>query len=270
MTIKDFAALCGCSAQTLRYYDAIDLLKPKAVDKWSKYRFYDEEQALSFVKIRNLQKAGFTISEIRELLDKSDSAIYEAFGKKIAEFEQKLEEIRAVQQSYRHDLNTMDKKILEAKEHMLSSMQAFDAEKEFGIDEAEFTKVKERIANMFDQDDSECASADSDTESNDESAEATDFLNNADYKIIYEKHGWEKASEFTDELRTTFKRIDDLAFVFKLNDAKTASGVDFGLGFACTMFGIMMQGSMPKNTNITVTDSDDGGNHFYLLKYNKR
>ena len=31
MTIKDFAALCGCSTQTLRYYDRIGLLKPSRV-----------------------------------------------------------------------------------------------------------------------------------------------------------------------------------------------------------------------------------------------
>ena len=32
MTIKDFAALCGCSTQTLRDYDRIGLLKPSRVD----------------------------------------------------------------------------------------------------------------------------------------------------------------------------------------------------------------------------------------------
>ena len=26
MTIKEFASLCGCNTQTLRYYDKIDLL----------------------------------------------------------------------------------------------------------------------------------------------------------------------------------------------------------------------------------------------------
>lgn len=44
MTIKEFALICGCNPQTLRYYDQIDLLKPVKVDRWSGYRFYDEEQ----------------------------------------------------------------------------------------------------------------------------------------------------------------------------------------------------------------------------------
>ena len=34
MTIKEFASLCGCNTQTLRYYDKIDLLKPVKTDQW--------------------------------------------------------------------------------------------------------------------------------------------------------------------------------------------------------------------------------------------
>ena len=32
MTIRQFALLCGCNPQTLRYYDRVDLLKPARVD----------------------------------------------------------------------------------------------------------------------------------------------------------------------------------------------------------------------------------------------
>lgn len=53
MTIKDFANLVECNPQTLRYYDREDLLKPVRVDQWSGYRYYEEEQALAFVKIKN-------------------------------------------------------------------------------------------------------------------------------------------------------------------------------------------------------------------------
>ncbi len=54
MTIKEFAQLCACSTQTLRYYDRIDLLKPMKVDSWSGYRYYEARQAVDFVKIKNL------------------------------------------------------------------------------------------------------------------------------------------------------------------------------------------------------------------------
>ena len=83
MTIKEFARLCGCNPQTLRYYDRVELLKPVKVDEWSGYRFYDEEQALTFIKIKNLQIAGFTIDEIKGLLDSDNDVIFEAFTRKV-------------------------------------------------------------------------------------------------------------------------------------------------------------------------------------------
>lgn len=39
MTIKEFARLCDCNPQTLRYYDRVDLLKPQKVNRWSEYRY---------------------------------------------------------------------------------------------------------------------------------------------------------------------------------------------------------------------------------------
>ena len=96
MTIKEFAKLVNCNPQTLRYYDSVDLLKPAGVDKFSGYRRYDEEQALDFVKIRNLQTAGFTIVEIKELLGKDNDEIFEAFEQKIRLQEELLTKIREI------------------------------------------------------------------------------------------------------------------------------------------------------------------------------
>ena len=64
ITIRGFAKLCGCNTQTLRYYDRIGLLTPAKVDEWTGYRYYEEEQALLFVKIKNLQQADFSIDVI--------------------------------------------------------------------------------------------------------------------------------------------------------------------------------------------------------------
>ena len=61
MTIKEFARLCGCNPQTLRYYDHVNLLKPVKVDQWSGYRFYEEEQALAFVKIKIFKRLGLPL-----------------------------------------------------------------------------------------------------------------------------------------------------------------------------------------------------------------
>ena len=68
LTVGNFAALCACSPRTLRYYDRVELLKPLRVDEWTGYRYYDEGQLRDYWRIRDLQQAGFSISEIRALL----------------------------------------------------------------------------------------------------------------------------------------------------------------------------------------------------------
>lgn len=80
MTIKEFSRLCGCNPQTLRYYDYVDLLKPIRVDSWTGYRYYREEQALLYVKIKNLQTAGFSIDEIKGLLSADNDTAGSTFG----------------------------------------------------------------------------------------------------------------------------------------------------------------------------------------------
>ena len=91
ITIQGFAKLCGCNTQTLRYYDRIGLLTPAKVDPWTGYRYYEEEQAVQFVKIKNLQQADFSIEEIKNLLGKNDVLLMEAFEEKIREQELKLD-----------------------------------------------------------------------------------------------------------------------------------------------------------------------------------
>ena len=75
ITIQGFAKLCGCTTQTLRYYDRTGILKPARVDEWTGYRYYEEEQALQFVKIKNLQQADFSIEEVRGLLPGDDDLL---------------------------------------------------------------------------------------------------------------------------------------------------------------------------------------------------
>ena len=145
MTIQAFARLCGCNPQTLRYYDRVDLLKPSRVDRFSGYRYYDEEQALLFVKIKNLQAAGFAIEEIKGLLDADDEAIYQAFDRKIAEQQARLETMKEIQRSYRSEMTTMKETI----DNIRKAMTDFDPTAEFGIDRARYDDICARIDEML-------------------------------------------------------------------------------------------------------------------------
>ena len=134
ITIQGFAKICGCSTQTLRYYDRIDLLNPVKVDEWTGYRYYEEEQALQFVKIKNLQQADFSIEEIRDLLPGDDDLLMSAFDRKIKEQQEKLERIEEIQRSYLREKMDMQNMIYPADGFVEGQMNNPVLWKEFGLE----------------------------------------------------------------------------------------------------------------------------------------
>ena len=133
ITIQGFAKLCGCNTQTLRYYDRIGLLTPAKVDEWTGYRYYEEEQALLFVKIKNLQQADFSIDEIKTLLPGDDDLLKAAFDRKIEEQQQKLERIREIQRSYLKETMDMQKLVSTIIGFMEEQLNSPTLWEEFGI-----------------------------------------------------------------------------------------------------------------------------------------
>ena len=271
MTIKDFARPCGCNPQTLRYYDHVNLLKPVKVDQWSGYRFYEEEQALVFVKIKNLQKAGFTIEEIKELLDKDNLVIYKAFDAKIAEEEKRLQEIKAIQKSYQTEMTDMKKKLETIRDMVKESMEAYDPSEEFGIDRETYSHMIESVNGFFESmfsrnDDSDYEYSEySDSDESAEEPEYVDLLNDPDYEIVYEKHGWSFVKEFFSEF-STLDEGQDYAMVFLLSQSKGNHNA-----FVNTALGMLLSCN-PKDPDnkrslsCNVSYSKDGQNHFWLLK----
>ena len=57
------------TVKTLRNYELKGLLLPDEVDKWTGYRYYSIDQMLKLRAIRDLQRLGFSLDEIREMFD---------------------------------------------------------------------------------------------------------------------------------------------------------------------------------------------------------
>lgn len=270
MTIKDFAKLCGCNPQTLRYYDRMDLLKPVKVDPWSGYRYYDEAQALTFVKIKNLQRADFTIEEIKALLDADHDVICQAFNQKIAQQEDKLKEIKRIQQSYQREMNNMEQKIKTVQEQVAQAMQAYDPWEEFGITQEEYSRIVDNVSEAF----ADWASDSGDIDysvfpDGDDSAEETEFLdplNDPDYEILYENHGWDHVKDFFGQLETP-KSGKEYLLHFEVTREKSNQ-----TAFANTVLGVLIgknyggQKDNDQKLGCNVTFSKDGKNHFWLLR----
>ena len=291
ITILGFAKLCGCNTQTLRYYDRIGLLTPAKVDEWTGYRYYEEEQALLFVKIKNLQQADFSIEEIKALLPGDDDLLAAAFERKIEEQQQKLERIREIQRSYLKETMDMQKlvsTIIGFMEEQLNSPALWE---EFGIEmgrKAEITaKAHAMLADMLAKnrealetvtltmDDQAVTGAENVIRAiRDGNLDAADrILVNPDgteepngipedAEVVFERHGWSHISEWIREM-PLLKEAGERYCVFEQTTENAANTVGLPMMMLVMMASEMdeLKGGVTCNT----TPSRDGRNHFTLL-----
>ena len=291
ITIQGFAKLCGCNTQTLRYYDRIGLLTPAKVDEWTGYRYYEEEQALLFVKIKNLQQADFSIEEIKALLPGDDDLLAAAFERKIEEQQQKLERMREIQRSYLKETMDMQKLVSTIIGFMEEQLNSPTLWEEFGIDmgrKAEITaKAHAMLADMLAKnrealetvtltmDDQAVTGAENVIRAiRDGNLDAADrFLVNPDgteepngipedAEVVFERHGWSHISEWIREM-PLLKEAGERYCVFKLTAESAANTVGLPMMMLVMMASEMdeLKGGVTCNT----TPSKDGRNHFTLL-----
>ncbi|PGS03775.1 MULTISPECIES: MerR family transcriptional regulator [Bacillus] len=72
-TVGQFSTICGVSIKTLHHYDAIHLVKPLHTDSVTGYRYYDYEQIKTLQYIKKLKMFGFSLQEIKRVLESHDN-----------------------------------------------------------------------------------------------------------------------------------------------------------------------------------------------------
>ena len=72
--IGDFSRLSRVSVRMLRYYDDLGLFAPARVDRFTDYRYYTADQLPRLNRILALQDLGFTLQEIKQLLQQDMTA----------------------------------------------------------------------------------------------------------------------------------------------------------------------------------------------------
>ena len=73
--IGEFSLLNKVTIKTLRYYNEIGLFIPKVIDKYTGYRYYDEDQLEEFNKISKYKELGFSLEDIKKLKNNNDETI---------------------------------------------------------------------------------------------------------------------------------------------------------------------------------------------------
>lgn len=293
-TIKEFASLCGCNTQTLRYYDKIDLLKPVKVDPWSGYRYYAKSQAIDFVKIKNLQAADFTIDEIKLLLAMPDPQVYEAFDRKIQEQAQKLERIKEIQQSYLTEKSNMEKLVQNAADYLLHGVSAYEVLREFGLTPEDGPAILAKLGDYLKRTTWQHLPAGPDVQliindqvirGADNIAEAFASLKGQGYddtvllgddtvqdeegftpdnsETVWQCHGWKFVYEFLDAI-PHMERGYHYCFSFQLSEDKYGKGLEFPMFMIAAMLPRVDTDEL--TMGCCVEHSNDGQNHFSLLR----
>ena len=92
LKIGEFSKMMQVTVKTLRHYELKGLLLPDEVDKWTGYRSYSISQMQRLNAIRDLQRQGFTLEEIKELFDDgAQMPGVELLTQKIEETERQLQ-----------------------------------------------------------------------------------------------------------------------------------------------------------------------------------
>ena len=92
LKIGEFSKMMQVTVKTLRHYEQRGLLTPDEVDEWTGYRYYNIAQMQRLGTIRGLQRQGFSLEEIKGVLeDGSHMPSIELLTQKIEETEQQLQ-----------------------------------------------------------------------------------------------------------------------------------------------------------------------------------
>ena len=111
--IGEFSLLNKVTIKTLRYYDDIGLFKPKVVDSFTGYRYYDDERQEEFENIILYKDLGFSLEEILKLkCENKESVIIEKISELTREIEDDKHRIRVLKEMIGGDkMNNNDLKM---------------------------------------------------------------------------------------------------------------------------------------------------------------
>lgn len=112
MLIGQLSSESGFSKDTIRYYEKIGVIQPSGyIRKSNNYKSYSDKTLKRLLHIRQLKDAGFTLSEITDLLDTFNNGISACSGLpqnltvKIAEIDEKISLLESYKRSLQNIAN---------------------------------------------------------------------------------------------------------------------------------------------------------------------
>jgi DNA-binding transcriptional MerR regulator len=137
-TVSQLARLAGVTPRTLRYYDAIGLLRPSSLGD-NRYRRYDGAAALRLQQILFLRELGLELDSIRAVLDAPEFETVAALERHRAALLARVDRLNGL-------IHTLDKTLLHLQGEIEMSTQELFA----GFDDETQARYEEEAAKMYD------------------------------------------------------------------------------------------------------------------------
>lgn len=129
-TVSKLAHLSGVSARTLRYYDEIDLLKPKRVSS-NGYRIYGQEEVDLLQQILFYRELDFQLDEIKDIIYSDTFNVEEALHQHLFHLKRQKDRLDRL-------IDTVEKTIqVERGVYEMTDKERFEAFKQEAIDKNE-------------------------------------------------------------------------------------------------------------------------------------
>ena len=108
-TVGETARICSIPADTLRYYDKINLFKPTNIDSKTGYRYYTLKEFEEIGEIQTLQTLGVSLKEIKHHLEnKTFFSSYMLLSKQYADIDRKIAELIQLKSYLSEKLSTLE------------------------------------------------------------------------------------------------------------------------------------------------------------------
>jgi len=108
LTIGEFSKLSHVSARMLRYYEGMGLISPAHTGRENGYRYYDAQQLGELMQIERLKRYGFSLTEIKALLELPQDALAQRIHARMLEAYGELNEMRKTLRRMEDDLLKME------------------------------------------------------------------------------------------------------------------------------------------------------------------
>ncbi len=90
LKINKFAEICRTTRRTVRFYEQKGLIKPAYIDPFTKYRYYTEEQARHFLRLRLLHDFHIPLNKLQEVV--KSNKVKETLEEELKKFKEAMME----------------------------------------------------------------------------------------------------------------------------------------------------------------------------------